>query len=181
MHKTAYIALGSNLPFEGTESPALLARAVSALRDVGLQLRAWSGIWRTPAWPPSDQPDYYNALVAVEAGERRPQALYELLREIEARYGRERREKWAARTLDLDIVAIDDLAGTFGDVTLPHPHMHERAFVLAPMAEIAPGWRHPGLAKTARELLADLSDSSGYCRVGDIPASSAGRAEPGGG
>ena len=175
MHNTAYIALGSNLPFEGIESPALLACAVSALQDAGLQLRSCSGIWRTAAWPPSNQPDFYNAVVAVDAGERTPPALYGQLREIEARYGRERREKWAARTLDLDIVAMDDRAGTFGEVILPHPHMHERAFVLAPMAEIAPAWRHPGVHKTASELLADLPDPNGYRRVGAFPAPLAGQ------
>jgi 2-amino-4-hydroxy-6-hydroxymethyldihydropteridine diphosphokinase len=173
MHNTAYIALGSNLPFEGMESPTLLARAVSALQDAGLQLRSCSGIWRTAAWPPSDQPDYFNAVAAMDAGERTPQALYEVLREIEARYGRERREKWAARTLDLDIVAMDDFTGTFGDVILPHPNMHDRAFVLAPMAEIASAWRHPSLAKTAPELLANLPQPSGYRRVEDFPALSA--------
>ena len=167
MH-TAYIALGSNLPFDGMDSPALLARAVSALQASGLQLRACSGIWRTAAWPPSDQPDYYNAVVALDPGERSPQALYELLREIEARYGRERRQKWASRTLDLDIVAVDDLAGTFGAIALPHPHMHERVFVLAPFAEIAADWRHPVLAKTAWELLSELAGASGYHRVGDL-------------
>jgi 2-amino-4-hydroxy-6-hydroxymethyldihydropteridine diphosphokinase len=173
MHNTAYVALGSNLPFDGIESPALLARAVSALQEAGLGLRACSGIWRTAAWPPSDQPDYYNAVVALDPGKRSPQALYEILREVEARYGRERREKWASRTLDLDIVAIDDLAGTFGAVTLPHPHMHERAFVLAPLIEIAPKWRHPLTGETAAEILAGLP-GGGYRRVGEFPASSAG-------
>jgi 2-amino-4-hydroxy-6-hydroxymethyldihydropteridine diphosphokinase len=174
MHNTAHIALGSNLPFEGVESPALLARAVSALRDAGLQLRSCSGIWRTAAWPPSDQPDYYNAVVAVCAGERTPQALYELLREIEVRFGRKRREKWESRTLDLDIVAMEDREGTFGAITLPHPHVHERAFVLAPLAEIAPDWRHPLTSRTAAEMLTNLP-ASGYRRVGDIPLQSAGQ------
>src|SRR5262245_1024670 len=104
MDSTAYIALGSNLPFEGVDSPALLARAAAALQSAGLALGARSGLWRTAAWPPSDQPDYYNAVVAVAAGGQTPQAIYDILRGIEARYGRERREQWAARTLDLDIV-----------------------------------------------------------------------------
>ena len=173
MHNTAYIALGSNLPFDGIESPALLTRAVSAMRAAGLGLRACSGIWRTDAWPPSDQPDYYNAVVALDPGKRSPQALYEILREVEARCGRERREKWASRTLDLDIVAMEGLDGTFGDVTVPHPHMHERAFVLAPLVEIAPDWRHPLKGETAAEMLADLP-GGGYRRVGDFPATLAG-------
>jgi 2-amino-4-hydroxy-6-hydroxymethyldihydropteridine diphosphokinase len=168
MHNTAYIALGSNLPFDGIESPELLARAVGALQEAGLQVRACSGIWRTAAWPPSDQPDYYNAVAAVDAGARSPQGLYELLRRLEARFGRERREKWASRTLDLDIVAMGDLAGTFDGVTLPHPHMHQRAFVLAPMAEVAPGWRHPVLGGTVAQLLSRLPDARGYRRVDDL-------------
>ena len=173
MHNTAYIALGSNLPFEGIESPELLARAASAMQASGLHVRACSGIWRTDAWPPSDQPDYYNAVVALDPGERSPQALYELLREIETRYGRERREKWEARTLDLDVIAMEGRRGTFGDVMVPHPHMHERPFVLAPLDEIAPGWRHPLKGKTAAEMLADIP-VGGYRRIGDFPAFQAG-------
>jgi 2-amino-4-hydroxy-6-hydroxymethyldihydropteridine diphosphokinase len=168
MDNTAYIALGSNLPFEGIEPPALLARAVAALQSGGLHVHACSGIWRTAAWPPSDQPDFFNAVVAIDPGKLSPQALYEKLRNIEVRFGRERREQWAARTLDLDVVAMDDAAGTFGPVTLPHPRMHERAFVLAPLAEIAPEWRHPVLAKTAADLLAAPPEGKGYRRVADL-------------
>lgn len=168
MHNTAYIALGSNLPFEGIESPQLLSRAVAELQTAGLELLACSGIWRTAAWPPSDQPDFYNAVVAVDAGERSPQALYEVLRGIEARYGRERREQWAARTLDLDIVAIGELTGTFGAITLPHPRMQERAFVLAPLREVAPAWRHPVLGRTAADILGAVEGVGSYHRVGDL-------------
>jgi 2-amino-4-hydroxy-6-hydroxymethyldihydropteridine diphosphokinase len=170
MHNTAYIALGSNLPHAGEAGPALLARAASALKAAGHVPIAFSGVWRTAAWPPSDQPDYFNAVIEVEAGSASPRALYESLLAIEVRFGRDRRERWAARTLDLDIVAMGDRAGEFGGITLPHPRMHERAFVLAPLAEIAPGWRHPLLAKTAADLLAGLPVDYRYQRISDFPA-----------
>ena len=169
MHNTAYIALGSNLPHEGVDGPALLARAASALQAAGWAPRARSGIWRSAAWPPSDQPDYYNAVVGLDPQGVSPQALYAVLREIESRFGRARRERWDARTLDLDIVAMGSLVGTFGEVTLPHPRMHERPFVLAPLTEIAPDWRHPVLDKSASDLLAALPADYRYQRISDFP------------
>jgi len=168
MHTTAYIALGSNLPFNGDDPPELLARAVTAMQGAGLAVVACSGVWRTHAWPPdSAQPDYYNAVVALDPAGRSPQQLYETALEIEANFGRERHEKWAPRTLDLDIAALDDWLGTFGKVTLPHPRMHERGFVLAPFSEIAPEWRHPALQKTAAQLLA-MVGAAGCRRVGEL-------------
>jgi 2-amino-4-hydroxy-6-hydroxymethyldihydropteridine diphosphokinase len=134
-----------------------------------LKPRALSGVWETAAWPQSDQPDYCNAVAELDPQGLSPQLLYERLYEIEARFGRARREKWAARTLDLDLIALDELVGRFGEVVLPHPHMHERAFVLAPLAEIAPDWRHPVLAKTAAELLAAVPAGYRYRRTGDFP------------
>ncbi len=170
MYNTAYVALGSNLPFAGVSGPALLARAVSALHSEGLAPRALSGIWQTPAWPPSDQPDYYNAVAELDPQGLSPQPLYARLRAIEQRFGRERRDRWAARTLDLDLIDLNGLVGTFGEVTLPHPRMHERVFVLAPLSEIAPNWRHPISDKSAAELLAALPGECRYQRIEDFPA-----------
>jgi 2-amino-4-hydroxy-6-hydroxymethyldihydropteridine diphosphokinase len=167
----AFVALGANMPFEGVSGPALLARAVAAMQGAGLVPRALSGVWQTEAWPSgSGQPDYYNAVAELDAGGRTPQQLYDALAAIERRFGRERRVRWAPRTLDLDIIAMDGFAGTFGEITLPHPRMHERTFVLAPLAEIAPAWRHP-LGRTAAELLANLPGGYRYRRVDDLSPS----------
>jgi 2-amino-4-hydroxy-6-hydroxymethyldihydropteridine diphosphokinase len=166
----AFVALGANMPFEGVSGPALLARAVTALRAAGLAPHALSSVWETEAWPPgSGQPDYYNAVVELDAEGRTPQQLYDALAAIERKFGRERREKWAPRTLDLDILAMEGLEGTFGEITLPHPHMHERAFVLAPLAEIAPGWVHPVLGASASSLLATLGQSQQRRRLCAFP------------
>jgi len=170
MNQLAFIALGANLPFDGIPAPRVLARAVTAIENAGLRVTALSGIWQTAAWPPSDQPDYYNAVVAIDPSGLSPQALYEKLRTIESEFGRERRERWAARTLDLDIVAMEGRAGTFGAITLPHPSMHKRAFVLAPLDEVAPEWRHPESGLSPGELLGLLPEAYRYRRLGDLVA-----------
>jgi len=157
--RIALIALGSNLPFAGLEGAALFDAAVAALEEGGLAVEARSSVWRTPAWPPSDQPDYANAVLAADAGELSPEAVLDLLMTVERQFGRERRERWAARTLDLDLL---DLGGEVLDapgLTLPHPRLHERRFVLGPLAEIAPHWVHPVLGGTAASLLAALADA----------------------
>jgi len=161
--------LGANMPFEGVAGPQLLSRAIEAMRDAGLVPCALSGVWQTEAWPKgSGQPDYYNAVVELDGAGLEPQTLYAALSQIERAFGRERREKWAPRTLDLDIIAMDEFVGSFGGIELPHPRMQDRVFVLAPLAEIAPDWRHPQTGQAVRALLDGLAPGYRYQRVGDL-------------
>lgn len=171
MHNTnAWIAMGTNMPFDGVFGAALLVRARDALVSEGVNVLRCSGVWQSDAWPAgTEQPDYFNAVLEVGVGARDPGALYDVLRTIEQRFGRERRERWGARTLDLDIVAMGDLVGAFDGIELPHPRTTERAFVLAPLAELEPGWAHPATGRTASEMLAHLSPGGGYRRISDFP------------
>lgn len=157
------------MPFEGVGGGALLTQALAGLRDAGLSLRAVSSAWESPAWPPgAEQADYINAVVEADAGALEPEGLYQKLRAVEAAFGRERRERWGARTLDLDLLSLEGFVGAFGPLTLPHKRLHERAFVLLPLLEIAPDWRHPGFGRTARELAAALPLGHGARRIGAL-------------
>jgi 2-amino-4-hydroxy-6-hydroxymethyldihydropteridine diphosphokinase len=106
--------------------------------------------------PASDQPWFINGVVAAETG-LGPVELLGVLHGVEASFGRERTEKNGARTLDLDLLAYDDRISATESPILPHPRLQERAFVLVPLVEVAPNWRHPVLGVTATALLARLS------------------------
>jgi 2-amino-4-hydroxy-6-hydroxymethyldihydropteridine diphosphokinase len=165
---SALVALGTNMPHAGLAGPALLWAALKRMQTAGLNLRRCSAVWETAPWPPSDQAAFFNAVVELDAQERSPQSLFDELRTIELAFGRERRERWGPRTLDLDLLDLEGKVGTFGAVTLPHKRLHERAFVLRPLVEIAPDWRHPILGKTATELLAALPPGQTAVRVGEF-------------
>ncbi len=150
------IALGANLPSSAGAPAETLAAALAALEEAGVRVEKRSRWYRSAPVPASDQPDYVNAVVLV-ATALDPKALLALLHRIETRFGRVRGAKDAARTLDLDLLAYDDIVGDGADgLVLPHPRLHERAFVLRPLAEIAPGWRHPTLGLTALALAKNL-------------------------
>ena len=150
----AYIGIGANLPdASGRDALGTCRWAAAQLAGLpGLRLAGLSRWFRTRPVPASDQPDYVNG-VAQLMGTADPAALLQLLQAIEARAGRVRTVPNAARTLDLDIVAMGSLVRHAPDPVVPHPRMHERAFVLAPLCDLVPGWRHPGSGLTAAELL----------------------------
>jgi 2-amino-4-hydroxy-6-hydroxymethyldihydropteridine diphosphokinase len=136
----AYVALGSNLgnPVQTLEDAI---DAMAALR--GSLLKAISSLYRSAPVGLKHQPDFINAVVAVDTRLDAHELLNELFL-LEARFGRERSVKNAPRTLDLDLLLHGDTVLDDPELTLPHPRMHERAFVLAPLAEIAPGLIVPG-------------------------------------
>ena len=155
--KTVLVALGANLAGPDGQPPLLTCRwAAGQLAALpGLRLDLVSGWYRTAPVPPSGQPDYVNG-VALLSGRADPQTLLGALHGIEARAGRMRGTPNAARTLDLDLLAMDSVVLPGPAPILPHPRLHERMFVLQPLCDVAPGWVHPVLGLNAAALLARL-------------------------
>lgn len=153
------IALGANLPDSAGRSPLEACRAAAGAlgRLPGLRLVALSAWWRSAPMPPSGQPDYVNGVARLE-GRAEPAALLAALHALEAAAGRVRSVANAARPLDLDLIDLDGLVRDSPDPILPHPRAHERAFVLRPLAEVAPGWRHPRLGLCVETLLEGVAD-----------------------
>jgi 2-amino-4-hydroxy-6-hydroxymethyldihydropteridine diphosphokinase len=150
------IGLGSNLG----EREEMLAQARIALEAFDMVVVAASAIYETPALMPEGAPaewniPFLNQVVAVNT-HHGPEDILTCLKHIELELGRAPRARWAPREIDLDLLAYHDSIVMTDYLTVPHPQMDERRFVLAPLCEIAPEWRHPVLDKTARELLAEL-------------------------
>jgi 2-amino-4-hydroxy-6-hydroxymethyldihydropteridine diphosphokinase len=153
--KLSAVALGSNLG----DSKAILEASIETLKVTpGIILKAKSSFYNTKAIGPP-QPDYINACVVLEV-EMNPQLLLVTLLQIEKKFGRVRQEYWGARSLDLDLLLYDNLILHTPDLQIPHPRMRERAFVLVPLAEIAPDWVEPVSGCTISELVkkVDCSD-----------------------
>ena len=171
-----FIALGANLPGPAGPPAATLHAALGEIAAVpGVDCVSESRFWRTPAFPAGSGPDFVNAAARITATVA-PDTLLEALHAIEARMGRTRPGRWAPRAVDLDLLAAGDVVAPdletvrgWMDLSpteaaraapdrliLPHPRLHERAFVLAPLCDVGADWRHPVLDRTARELFAAL-------------------------
>jgi 2-amino-4-hydroxy-6-hydroxymethyldihydropteridine diphosphokinase len=150
------VGIGSNLAASGYASPLDTGlAALDALAAPHLHPVACSPWYESAPVPASDQPWFANAVALVET-EREPEFVLDWLLAVEKRFGRVRGERNAARTLDLDLIDYDGLILDTPRLVLPHPRLHERRFVLAPLCDLAPGWRHPLLGRTAADLLARL-------------------------
>lgn len=149
-----FIGLGANLPSEHFASPKeTLEGALLELAARGVEIKRRARWYKSAPVPVSDQPWYINGVAEV-ATELDAPALLDLLHQVETHFGRVRSEKNAPRVLDLDLLAFGThVSAQNAPGTIPHPRMHERAFVLLPLAELAPQWHHPVLDMPISQLI----------------------------
>ena len=170
-----YVGLGANLPSPDYGTPeATLAAALERFAAAGVTVVACSPWYRSAPVPRSDQPWFVNGVAAVETA-LAPRPLLIALHGIEAALGRARRERWGPRIIDLDLIAFHDkvMAAQTGP-EIPHPRMHERAFVLLPLADLVPDWRHPVLLRGIADLVAALDPAQEIERLETPKAARAG-------
>ena len=155
MTQHLFLSLGGNLGntreiFEGAYP--LIEKKIG-------KIVVYSSIYRTEAWGPIPQADFLNQVLLVSTSLKPEACLTELL-EIERQFGRERKERWGPRTLDLDILFYGDVIIAAPDLSIPHPRIAERKFILTPLAEIAPLFEDPTSRKSMTALLAACADES---------------------
>lgn len=148
------LSLGSN-----TDDPAIqLSRAMKHIGHLpSTEILKLSQVIQTAPWGKTDQPDFLNMAILIETRLDVVELMENILI-IELKMGRVREEKWGPRIIDIDIILFGNLKFAGKTVIVPHPHMHERLFVLEPAAEIAPEMEHPGSGKTIATLLAECRD-----------------------
>lgn len=143
-----FLALGTNLG----ERAHNLRHAIEALPPA-VRLQRQSPIYETPPWGFTDQPDFLNMVIEGET-DLSPLALLHFIKDLERRLGRQPSVRYGPRLIDLDILFYDDLVLETSELVIPHPRLHERAFVLVPLADLAPDLIHPRLQRSVRDLLA---------------------------
>lgn len=168
------IGLGANLPSCHGAPEQTLQKAIDAMRHKGLNVVSASSVWRSAPVPISDQPWYCNAVCVVDTP-LDVHSIWEILSQIEQEFGRVRTEKNAARVLDLDLLIHHDTVMHGDTLTLPHPRLHERAFVLHPLHEVWPNWRHPSMDKYVDEFITLLPSDQKIKRCEDTQLLSTGR------
>ena len=151
------IALGANLPSRAGDPADTLRAALTSLGARGITVESQSGFYASPAWPNPSDPPFVNAVASVRT-ELAPADLLRVLHEVEDAFGRERGPRNAPRTLDLDVLDYNGRVEQ-GPLELPHPRMASRAFVLLPLRDVAPDWRHPVSGRTVSELIAEASSA----------------------
>ena len=178
MYETVILGLGGNISSQVGGAPDTIARATADLATAGVGVIAKSKLYETPCFPAGAGPDFLNAALLCSTI-LDPKAFLSLIHSTEKKYGRKRTARWAERTLDIDILAIDDCvlpdAATFQEwqnlspdlqksktpdqLIVPHPRLQDRAFVLVPMADVAPDWHHPILGESVSKMLRQLPEA----------------------
>lgn len=178
--QTALVALGGNLSHEGAASKDVILSAVAEFEYENLPITRLSPLYETPCFPAGAGPNYVNAAAVVTLRHNQtPAEALAALHRIEARFGRVRQQRWGMRTLDIDLLAVgqtilpnreiflhwrdlppsEQRSQVPQQLILPHPRLHERGFVLVPLADVAPDWRHPVLGQSVAEMLAALPEA----------------------
>ena len=171
------IALGSNLPTGEYDLTSILNTALELLgQSQDTSVDRVSAFYRTPAWPEGSGPDFLNAAALLRSS-KPPREILQEMHGVEKSLGRERQVRWGARTCDLDLIGAGklvlpdvqtvsdwiahgpDATRVPGELLLPHPRLHERAFVLVPLCEIVPAWVHPILQLSVQQMIAALPEA----------------------